>query len=111
MTRTRLLAIRAVAFLISFLSMVFIATNTGDRFDTVLLNGRLVGEAADTANAFAIGMSPIGHMFKLLFVDMGPMGPALLILLAFGSMWLGYRFSRPSDSQLSIGRPPKPHKD
>ena len=38
-------------------------------------------------------MSPIGHMFKLLFVDMGPMGPVLLLLLALGSMWLGYRFS------------------
>jgi hypothetical protein len=53
-------------------------------------------------------MSSIGHMFKLLFVDMGPMGPVLLVLLALGSMWLGYRFSRPSDSQLSIRRPPPP---
>jgi hypothetical protein len=52
--RTGLLAIRAVAFLISFL--VFIATNTGLRFDTLLLSGRFVGEAADTANAFAIGI-------------------------------------------------------
>ena len=51
-------------------------------------------------------MSPIGHMFKLLFVDMGPMGSVLLVLLALGSMWLGYRFSRPSDNQLSIRRPP-----
>jgi hypothetical protein len=51
-------------------------------------------------------MSPIGHMFKLLFVDMGPLGLALLILLALGSMWLGYRFSRPSANQLSVRRPP-----
>ena len=50
------MAIRTVAFLTSFLSMVFIATNTGDRFDTVLVNGRVMGEAGDTATAFAIGM-------------------------------------------------------
>jgi hypothetical protein len=50
-------------------------------------------------------MSSIGHMFKLLFVDMGAMGPVLLVLLALGSTWLGYRFSRPPGSQLSIRRP------
>ena len=42
-------------------------------------------------------MSQIGHMFKLLFYDMGPLGPILLILLALISMWVGYRYSRPSD--------------
>jgi len=56
-------------------------------------------------------MSPIGYMFKLFFVDMGAMGPVLLILLALGSMWIGYRFSRPSDNQLSIRRPRKSHDD
>ena len=40
-------------------------------------------------------MSPIGHMFKLLFVDLGPAGPPLLILLAVLSVWLGWRYSRP----------------
>lgn len=53
-------------------------------------------------------MSSIGHMFKLLFYDMGPLGPVLLVLLALVSMWLGYRFSRPSDNQLSIRRPKTP---
>jgi hypothetical protein len=41
-------------------------------------------------------MSPIGHMFKLLFVDLGPGGPPLLLLLTVFSMWLGWRYSRPS---------------
>ena len=41
-------------------------------------------------------MSPIGHMFRLFFVDLGPAGPALLFLLAVLSMWLGYQYSRPS---------------
>ena len=42
-------------------------------------------------------MSPIGHMFKLLFIDMGPMGPVLLILLAFGTFVIGLadNFLRP----------------
>ena len=51
-------------------------------------------------------MSSIGYMFKLFAYDMGPLGPVLLLLLALGSMWLGYRFSRPSNRQLSIRRPP-----
>ena len=53
-------------------------------------------------------MSSIGHMFKLLFYDMGPLGSVLLVLLALASMWLGYRFSRPSNNQLSIRRPKTP---
>jgi hypothetical protein len=52
-------------------------------------------------------MSFVGYMFKLFAYDMGPVGSALLVLLAVGSMWLGYRFSKPSDSQLSIRRPPR----
>ena len=51
-------------------------------------------------------MSFVGNMFKLFAYDMGPVGAVLLVLLALGSMWLGYRFSRPSDSHLSIRRPP-----
>ena len=51
-------------------------------------------------------------MFKLFFVDMGPMGPVFLLLIALTSMWLGYRFSRPSENHLSIRRPaPKSHED
>lgn len=53
-------------------------------------------------------MSFVGNMFKLFASDMGPLGPVLLVLLALGSMWLGYRFSRPSDNQVSIRRPPAP---
>lgn len=53
-------------------------------------------------------MSSIGHMFKLLFYDAGPAGPILLVLLALVSMWLGYRFSKPSDNQISIRRPKTP---
>ena len=44
-------------------------------------------------------MSQIGHMFKLLFYDLGPLGPILLILLALIAMWVGYRYSRPSDTR------------
>lgn len=53
-------------------------------------------------------MSPIGAIDRMvtLFLEMGPLGAVLLLLLAVGSMWLGYRFSRPSDSQLSVRRPP-----
>ena len=51
-------------------------------------------------------MSSIGHVFKLFSYDVGPLGYILLLMLALGSMWLGYRFSRPSDNQLSIRRPP-----
>jgi hypothetical protein len=50
-------------------------------------------------------MSFVGNMFKLFAYDMAPLGPVLLVLLALGSMWLGYRFSRPSSSQFSIRRP------
>ncbi len=57
-------------------------------------------------------MSFVGNMFKLFAYDMGPLGPVLLVLLALGSMWLGYRFSRPSANQLSVRRPPpEPPKD
>ena len=57
-------------------------------------------------------MSFVGNVFKLLAYDMGPLGPVLLVLLALGSMWLGYRFSRPSNKQLSIRRPDNPeHAD
>jgi hypothetical protein len=44
-------------------------------------------------------------MFKLFHHDLGPLGPLLLVMLALGAMWLGYRFSRPSNNQLSIRRP------
>jgi len=44
-------------------------------------------------------MSFVGYMFKLFAYDMGPVGSALLVLLAVGSMWLGYRFrSHPTAS-------------
>ena len=52
-------------------------------------------------------MSFVGNMFKLFAHEMGPLGPVLLVVLALGSMWLGYRFSRPSINQLSIRRPDK----
>jgi hypothetical protein len=45
-------------------------------------------------------------MFRLFNYDMGPLGSVLLILIALGGMWLGYMFSRPSNYQLSIRRPP-----
>ena len=56
MNRLPLVAIGTVAFLTSMLSLVFIVTNTGDRFDTVIINGRVAGEAADTITAFTIGI-------------------------------------------------------
>lgn len=51
-------------------------------------------------------MGSIGQMFKLFSNDMGPAGDVFLVLVALVAMWLGYRFSRPSDNQISI-RPPK----
>jgi len=49
-------------------------------------------------------MSSIGQMFKLFLDELGPMGAILLVLLAIVAMWLGYRYSRPSDHQSSIRR-------
>jgi hypothetical protein len=57
-------------------------------------------------------MGFVGRGFKLLFYDLGPVGWTLLVLLALVSMWLGYRFSRPSANQLSVRRPPpEPPRD
>jgi hypothetical protein len=52
-------------------------------------------------------MSSIGHI-KLFSYDMGLLSPVLLVLLAPVLMWLGYRFSRRSDNQISIRRPKTP---
>jgi hypothetical protein len=43
-------------------------------------------------------------IFEFFAYEMGPLGPVLLVLLAVGSMWFGYRFSRPSKSQQSLRR-------
>src|SRR5262245_15394663 len=51
-------------------------------------------------------MSFVGQVFKLFAYDMGPLGPALLVLLTLGSIWLGYRWSRSSAPPLSVRRLP-----
>jgi len=50
-------------------------------------------------------------MFKLFEYDIGPFGPVLLVMLALGAMWLGYRYSRPSNNQQSIRRPPESSRE
>ena len=55
MGRLATLVIGTFAFLISLLSLVFIVTNTGPQFDTVIINDRVVGGAADKFVAFVIG--------------------------------------------------------
>ena|SRR5687767_5560315 len=39
-------------------------------------------------------MGFVGRGFKLLLYDLDPVAWTFLFLLALGSMWLGYRFSR-----------------
>jgi hypothetical protein len=43
-------------------------------------------------------MSQIGQMFRLFSEDLDALGSALLIGVALLSMWLGYRYSRPTRS-------------
>lgn len=52
-------------------------------------------------------MHGLGHVLKLFYRDFGPLGDLVLVVLALGSMWLGYRYSRPSNTLLSIRRPPE----
>lgn len=55
----------------------------------------------------SISVHGLGHVLKLFYRDFGPLGDFLLVVLALGSMWLGYRYSRPSNTLLSIRRPPE----
>jgi len=55
MSRLPTLAVGTVAFLISMLSLVFIVTNTGPQFDTVIINDYVVGGTSDKLAAFAVG--------------------------------------------------------
>ena len=55
MNRLATLAIGTVAFLIAMLSLVFIVTNTGPQFDTVIINDHVVGGTGDKLSAFVIG--------------------------------------------------------
>jgi hypothetical protein len=55
MSRLRTLAIGTFAFLISLLSLVFIVTNIGRQFDTVIINDHVVGGTSDKFAAFVIG--------------------------------------------------------
>ena len=55
MNRLSIVAIGTIAFLISMLSLVFIVTNTGSQFDTVIINDHVVGGTSDKLAAYAIG--------------------------------------------------------
>ena len=55
MSRLPTLAIGTFAFLIAMLSLVFIVTNTGPQFDSVIINDHVVGGTSDKVSAFAIG--------------------------------------------------------
>ena len=72
MNRLPTLALGIFAFLISMLSLVFIVTNTGPQFDTVIINDQVYGETTsgmDTHSArFNTGPRPSGnlhHPFRL----------------------------------------------
>lgn len=57
-------------------------------------------------------MHGLGHVLKLFYVDWGPIGDIVLLGLAAGAMWLGYRhsrpmYTRPSHRPVSIRRPPE----
>jgi hypothetical protein len=56
-------------------------------------------------------MSGLGHVLKMFYADLGPFGDVALMLIALVAMWLGYRhsrpnYTRPSNRDLSIRRPP-----
>lgn len=51
-------------------------------------------------------MHGLGHALKVFDHDLGPLGDILLLMLALGAMWLGYRYSTPSKTHLSIRQPP-----
>jgi len=55
MNRLSTVAIGTAAFLVAMLSLVFIVTNTGPQFDTVIINDHVVGGTGDKLAAFAIG--------------------------------------------------------
>ena len=55
MDRLPTLALGTAAFLIALLSLVFIVTNTGPQFDTVIINDHVVGGTGDKFAAYAIG--------------------------------------------------------
>ena len=55
MKRLSTVAIGTVALLIAMLSLVFIVTNTGPQFDTVIINDHVVGGTGDKLAPFAIG--------------------------------------------------------
>lgn len=55
MSRLATLSIGAFAFLISMLSLGFIATNAGPQFDTVIINDHVLGGTVDKFVAFVIG--------------------------------------------------------
>jgi len=48
----------------------------------------------------------LGHALKVFNHDLGLLGDAVVLMLALGAMWLDYRYSRPSNSHLSIRQPP-----
>jgi hypothetical protein len=50
--------------------------------------------------------SGLGHALKVFNHDLGALGDVLLLMLALGAMWLGYRYSRPAKTHLSIRQPP-----
>jgi hypothetical protein len=51
-------------------------------------------------------MSFVGQVFRLFSEDLGFFGYAVLAMVALSSMWLGYRYSRPSGPGPSLRRPP-----
>lgn len=58
------------------------------------------------------GMSGLGHVLKVFYLDVGPLGEIAVWILAALLIWLGYRhsrpdYTRPEHSDLSIRRPPE----
>jgi hypothetical protein len=57
MSRLPTLAIGTFAFLISMLSLVFIVTNTGPQFDTVIINDHVVGGTGSANPSFGFRLA------------------------------------------------------
>ena len=55
MNRLPTVAVGTVSFLIAMLCLVFIVTNTGPQFDTVIFNDHVEGGTSDKLTAFAVG--------------------------------------------------------
>lgn len=52
-------------------------------------------------------MHGLGHVLKLFYADFGPLGDVVLLALAVGAVWLGFRYSARTSTLPSIRERPE----